>query len=84
MATVAAQQPPLVAHRDQYYYVSVKDEERRRHAYLLGPYNTHEEALANVQRGNNLACDAIPRAHWYAFGTCSVSADKVIRTVFGH
>jgi len=82
MPTVGAQQPRLVAQRDQRYYVSVKDD-RGRTGYLLGPYDGHEEALANVRRANDLACDADRRAVFYSFGTCSVPADRTIRTVFG-
>lgn len=42
------------------YYVSVIDGMRK--GLLLGPYGTHQEALDNVQAGNNLACNADPRA----------------------
>ena len=85
MATpVPAQQPPLVAQRDQRYYVGIKDAERGRVGYLLGPYDTHGEALANVKRAGDMAEDVDAWATFYNIGTCSVPADKAIRTVFGH
>jgi hypothetical protein len=53
--------------------------------FLLGPYDTHVEALAQVGRGNDLACKADPRAHWYAFGTARITdpAVRTPKTVFG-
>jgi len=63
------------------YYVSVIDGRRR--GALLGPYGTHDEALENVQRGRNLAYDADPRSHWYAFGTCKVTSRNLPQSTFG-
>lgn len=65
------------------YYVTVRDGSRT--GWLLGPYETHAEALANVQRGNDLANRADPRAHWYAFGTARIrdAATPLPRAVFG-
>ena len=64
------------------WYVTVQD--CGRHGYLLWPYGTHSEALANVQRWNDLACCADGRAHWYAYGTARVlDAEYWPRTVFG-
>lgn len=61
------------------FYVTVKD--GKRYGFLLGPYGTHREALANVARGRDLANGADPRAAFYAFGTASTT--DVRRTVFG-
>lgn len=56
------------------YYVSVK--RGREYRLVLGPYPSHGEALANVTRGRNLACDRNAR-HWFdAFGTCKVTQSK--------
>lgn len=63
------------------FYVTVKDGPRT--GWLLGPFSTHSEALDNVERGNQLACDANSRAHWYAFGTAGVAIGSNARTVFG-
>lgn len=65
------------------YYVTVRDHDRT--GWLLGPYDTHAEALANVDRGNELACNADPRAHWYAFGTARITdpSAPLPATVFG-
>lgn len=52
------------------YYVSVMD--AGRYAFLLGPFDTHEEALAHVDAANRKACEVDPRAHWYAFGTAKL------------
>lgn len=60
-----------------------EDEGQRRHAYLLGPYATHAEALANVDRGRRLAADNDPKAHWYNFGTCGISEPTDRKGVFG-
>ena len=64
------------------FYVSVIDREGGRKGILLGPYETHQEALDNVRRGRNLACDADGRAHWYGFGTCSAPRERPLSTVF--
>jgi hypothetical protein len=61
------------------FYVSVKDGQRS--GFLLGPYDTHDEALANVDRGRKLAYDADTRAPWYAYGTAGTELE--ITTVFG-
>lgn len=67
------------------FYVTCRDAGLT--AWLLGPYASHEEALANVQRGSRLAEQADPRAAWYAFGTAGVSSESAesrpINTVFG-
>jgi hypothetical protein len=66
------------------FFVGCFDDSReRRHAYLLGPYTTHAEALANVERGRKLASDADPMSHWYSFGTCSISEPTEQKGVFG-
>ena len=62
------------------YYVSVVEGKRR--GFLLGPYDTHAEAKANVARGRKLAVKADPWAEFYAFGTCRITALKV-KAVFG-
>ena len=64
------------------YYVTVRDGGPV--GFLLGPYDSHDAALANVDRGNRLAHEADARAHWYAFGTARVPANvRKPRTVFG-
>jgi len=64
------------------YYVTVID--GARHGYLLGPYETHRQALDNVARGRDLANAADPRAHWYAFGTGRLKDETAtVPSVFG-
>lgn len=41
---------------------------------ILGPYKTHDEALANVDRGRKLTEEADPQAFWDSFGTCKKDA----------
>lgn len=66
------------------FFVScVEDEGERRKGLLLGPYATHAEALVNVERGAKLACGAHPKAHWYSFGTCSISEPTERKGMFG-
>jgi hypothetical protein len=49
------------------FYVTVKRGEQT--GFLLGPYETHEEALANVDRARQLAHDVDPFSAFDAFGT---------------
>src|SRR5436305_14155355 len=60
------------------YYVTVRDAGRA--GFLLGPYRRHREALADVDRGAELARAADPRAAFYAFGTARAPER---RAVFG-
>ena len=68
------------------YFVSVID--GARHGYLLGPYDTHDEARSNVDRGRDLALANDLWAHFHVYGTCSVPAGIVekypgFKPVFG-
>lgn len=51
------------------FYVSAIDGERK--ALICGPYDTHEEALADVARVKAAAERVDARAIWYAWGTAS-------------
>jgi hypothetical protein len=62
------------------FYVTVLDAKRR--GFLLGPYDTHQEARAHVGRGRDLACASNLQAHFYGYGTCSAPRSLVINTVF--
>ena len=64
------------------FYVSVRDGPR--YGFLLGPYTTHGEALANVERGKQLALDSdnASRSWFYAYGTCKITANKLPKAVF--
>lgn len=55
------------------FYVTVRDGSKW--AALLGPYDTHEAALADVETARALACEANARAHWFAFGTARRAAE---------
>lgn len=66
---------------DRVFYVSIDRDGRK--GILLGPYETHQEALDNVDRGNRLACAADSWAEFDAFGTCSAPRDQTIKPVFG-
>lgn len=61
------------------FYVSVMD--GRRKGILLGPFDTHQEALDNVRRGRQLVQDAYVGAAFYAFGTCSTPRTQPLRPV---
>lgn len=63
------------------FYVTVKDGPRT--GWLLGPYATHNEARANVDRAKELAEKADRWAHFYAFGTARVQGEVTGKTVFG-
>jgi hypothetical protein len=55
------------------YYVSVIDGPRK--GLLIGPLNSHAEALALVSAARNKANELDPRAAFYAFGTASIDLD---------
>lgn len=61
------------------YYVSVRrDSGEPRYVLLAGPWPTHAEALAMVDRVTAIACELDPRAHWYAFGTARLPDDDSV------
>jgi hypothetical protein len=66
------------------FYVTVIDGERT--GYLLGPFDTHREALDRVDLGRKLAERHNTRALFggYAYGTASAPHGTPIKTVFGH
>lgn len=45
------------------------------YALLLGPYDSHSEALERVPAATSYVTERVPDAHWWSFGTCRVSAD---------
>lgn len=66
------------------FFVScIEDSDQQRKSLLLGPYATHTEALANVERGRKLAEENDPKAHWYSFGTCGIAEPTDRKGVFG-
>lgn len=52
------------------FYVTVRRDSRT--GFLLGPYVTHDEALANVARANAAACEIDPFCGFDDFGTARV------------
>ena len=62
------------------FYVTVLDSGRT--GFLLGPYPTHEEAKAQVERGRELANKADPWAGFYSFGTASLPKGTPRKVVF--
>lgn len=68
------------------FYVTIKrgmHPSKIKRGWLLGPYETHQQALDNVERGSNLACAADPRANFDAFGTASLPPGATKTPVFG-
>jgi hypothetical protein len=65
-----------------FFVTCIEDEGEHRRLMLLGPYDTHAEALGNVDRGRKLA-EQDPKAHWYYFGTCSMAKDTEVKGAFG-
>jgi hypothetical protein len=65
------------------FYVTVIDGPRT--GYLLGPFDTHREALDRVDLGRILAEKHNTRALFggYAYGTASAPHGTQIKTVFG-
>lgn len=64
------------------FYVSVID--RQRKGLLLGPFPTHAEALAKVEKGKALAHEVNRDAHWFAYGTCKVTANELPQGRLNH
>lgn len=54
------------------FYVTVRH--GKRSGALLGPYATHGEALANVDRAKRYALEYIDLASFYAYGTAKTTA----------
>jgi len=54
------------------FYVTVRD--RAKSGFLLGPYATHGEALANVDRARREAVRLDPWGAFYSYGTAKVTA----------
>jgi hypothetical protein len=64
------------------YYVSAVDGPKRQ--FLLGPYDTHQEALDNVTRGAYLADLNFPaQAPWCGYGTCRMKDGSKPKSLFG-
>lgn len=74
------EQPDCPADRGEFYVSTRRDDGDAR--LLLGPFQTHETALAAVPLGEMLAYRTDVRAHWYAYGTMrndgATLVDKVL------
>ena len=66
---------------DERFFVTVFDAAYRgeqptcasgRHGFLLGPFDTHAEALSKVDAARVFAEIFNSRAVWYSFGTCGL------------
>jgi hypothetical protein len=55
------------------YYVSIIRDKRK--GLLAGPFATHTEALAMVDRARDMAYEVDSRAWFDLFGTCSLPRD---------
>lgn len=62
--------PEPVIDSTRHFYVSVIDNDR--YGLLLGPFDLHSQALSLVSVVRDRVQQLDPRAHWYAFGTCSL------------
>ena len=58
---------------DRAYYVTMR--RAARVAFLAGPYETHDEALAKVKAATDLAIEHDPFHHFDEFGTASLAKD---------
>lgn len=58
------------------YFVSARD--GGKHYVMAGPYPTHAEALADVERARNITYEHDARAWFMAWGTCRIEgSDRV-------
>lgn len=55
------------------YYVTMM--RGARVAWLLGPFRSHDAALAMVDAARGKACEIDARSHWDAFGTSSITPE---------
>jgi len=46
--------------------------DRSSYALLLGPFDTHREALGHVRAVTDFTNERKPESHWWLFGTCRV------------
>lgn len=59
------------------FYVSVQDGSK--HGLLLGPFELHAQTLERVEQVRERVIKLVPEAHFYAFGTASLSAEVAER-----
>ena len=74
---------PHTATRKEGHEFFVSVENNGRHAFLAGPYETHDEALYSVVDVRRLAASKDARSPWYSFGTCSAPVGLIEQTTFG-
>ena len=64
-------------HLHAVYYVSVVRDTAAGpssdYRLLAGPFSTHQEALAWVDRAKAVAATLDPKAHWYGYGTVAMA-----------
>jgi len=65
----------IIDDRPGRYYVSARNDAGAA-VPLLGPYDSHLEALEKVDLGRELASKVDPRAPWYSYGTCRLHDDQ--------
>ena len=58
---------------NQVFYVTARS--GRQASFLLGPYESHVEAMANVERGRDLAIGVDVWAWFYDFGTAATARE---------
>ena len=73
--TARADEHDMIDDRPGRYFVSARNDDGRA-VMLLGPYDSHLEALERVDLGRQLAEKVDPRAPWYSYGTCRVHDDQ--------
>ena len=60
------------------FYSSARNDQGA-HVALSGPYETHTEALAAIERDQAWAYDVDPKAPWYAYGTFAAGRDYPVK-----
>lgn len=64
------------------YYVSAMDHGKT--WLMAGPYDTHHQALADVDRARDIATEHDPRAWWKAWGTVRIEGSAQIGALNRH
>lgn len=70
-----ANEPEKSAKPSGHYVTMVREGNPKRVAWLAGPFKTHEEAVAHVDRARAVAHEVDPWSEFDAFGTASRQAD---------
>lgn len=59
------------------FYVTVIRDHDKKVGWLLGPFNSKEDAELKIPEAREKAYASDPRSHWYAFGVTRLEAETL-------